>query len=214
MKRAVALIGAILSVLVLVIGMMTLNKQPADLDVDGQDDMLLEQLFDAESATLGADYYIYSYRELDEIVEALTGIYQGERENVNALDGAYQASGETIKAGSGLHVTLKNGFGWLMTAMGLITIAALVNAFSATIIFKKKQAAREEERRRLRRDLHDHLGPTLASPGLTASTAADLIPTNPTKATALVKVLQIEIRATVGHIRRLVYDLRPQLSTN
>jgi signal transduction histidine kinase len=69
--------------------------------------------------------------------------------------------------------------------------------------------AREEERRRLRRDLHDDLAPTLASLGLTASTAADLIRTNPTTATALVKELQTEIRATVGNIRRLVYDLRP-----
>ena len=69
--------------------------------------------------------------------------------------------------------------------------------------------AREEERRRLRRDLHDDLAPTLASLGLTASTVADLIPTNPERATALVKELQTEIRATVGNIRRLVYDLRP-----
>ena len=69
--------------------------------------------------------------------------------------------------------------------------------------------AREEERRRLRRDLHDDLAPTLASLGLTASTVADLIQTNPTTATALVKELQTEIRATVGNIRRLVYDLRP-----
>ena len=69
--------------------------------------------------------------------------------------------------------------------------------------------AREEERRRLRRDLHDDLAPTLASLGLTASTVADLISTNPTTATTLAKELQTEIRATVGNIRRLVYDLRP-----
>ena len=69
--------------------------------------------------------------------------------------------------------------------------------------------AREEERRRLRRDLHDDLAPTLASLGLTASTAADMISTNPATATKLVKELQTEIRATVGNIRRLVYDLRP-----
>lgn len=69
--------------------------------------------------------------------------------------------------------------------------------------------AREEERRRLRRDLHDDLAPTLASLGLMASTVADLIPINPTRAAKLVKELQAEIRATVGNIRRLVYDLRP-----
>jgi signal transduction histidine kinase len=69
--------------------------------------------------------------------------------------------------------------------------------------------AREEERRRLRRDLHDDLAPTLASLGLMASTVADLIPTNPATAATLVQELQAEIRATVGNIRRLVYDLRP-----
>jgi signal transduction histidine kinase len=69
--------------------------------------------------------------------------------------------------------------------------------------------AREEERRRLRRDLHDDLGPTLASLGLTASTVADLIQKNPTEATKLVKELESQMRATVGNIRRLVYDLRP-----
>jgi signal transduction histidine kinase len=69
--------------------------------------------------------------------------------------------------------------------------------------------AREEERRRLRRDLHDDLGPTLASLGLAASTVADMIPTNPSAATKLVKELESQIRATVGNIRRLVYDLRP-----
>jgi signal transduction histidine kinase len=69
--------------------------------------------------------------------------------------------------------------------------------------------AREEERRRLRRDLHDDLGPTLASLGLAASTVAELIPTNPTMATQLVKELESQIRGTVGNIRKLVYDLRP-----
>jgi signal transduction histidine kinase len=69
--------------------------------------------------------------------------------------------------------------------------------------------AREEERRRLRRDLHDDLGPTLASLGLAASTVAELIPKNPTAATKLVKELESQMRATVGNVRRLVYDLRP-----
>ncbi len=68
---------------------------------------------------------------------------------------------------------------------------------------------REEERRRLRRDLHDGLGPTLAALALTASTVGDLIPIDPAAATKLVTELQNEIRATVGDIRRLVYELRP-----
>ncbi len=69
--------------------------------------------------------------------------------------------------------------------------------------------AREEERRRLRRDLHDGLAPTLATLALTASSAGDLIQTNPAAATSLVVELETEIRAAVADIRRLVYELRP-----
>jgi signal transduction histidine kinase len=69
--------------------------------------------------------------------------------------------------------------------------------------------AREEERRRLRRDLHDSLGPTLAALALKATTVSDLIPTNPAAATQLSNELYADIRATVGEIRRLVYALRP-----
>ncbi|MDP9475812.1 MAG: sensor histidine kinase [Actinomycetota bacterium] len=69
--------------------------------------------------------------------------------------------------------------------------------------------AREEERRRLRRDLHDELAPTLAALGLSAATVGELIPTDPEGATSANEKLRKTIRATVGDVRRLVYDLRP-----
>jgi signal transduction histidine kinase len=69
--------------------------------------------------------------------------------------------------------------------------------------------AREEERRRLRRDLHDDLGPTLAALALNATTMSDLIPTDPNAAIQLANELQSELRVTIGHVRRLAYELRP-----
>ncbi len=68
---------------------------------------------------------------------------------------------------------------------------------------------REEERRRLRRDLHDELAPTLAALGLSAATVGELIPTDPKGAASANEKLRAAVRATVGDVRRLVYDLRP-----
>lgn len=69
--------------------------------------------------------------------------------------------------------------------------------------------AREEERRRLRRDLHDGLGTTLAALHLQAGGIRTLINDDPVAASSLVDELQSDIRAAIADIRRLVYDLRP-----
>jgi signal transduction histidine kinase len=68
--------------------------------------------------------------------------------------------------------------------------------------------AREEERRRLRRDLHDGLGPTLAALTLKLDTARNLLGSDP-RADALLEDLSVRMQAAVGDIRRLVYALRP-----
>jgi signal transduction histidine kinase len=69
--------------------------------------------------------------------------------------------------------------------------------------------SREEERRRLRRDLHDELGPTLAGLALRASTAADLMPRDPPRARQILRELQSSLRDSVGTVRELARDLRP-----
>jgi len=69
--------------------------------------------------------------------------------------------------------------------------------------------AQEEERRRLRRDLHDGVGPTLASFSQRLDTAADLVNTDPQASIALLKDIKGQVKNTVTEIRRLVYALRP-----
>jgi len=69
--------------------------------------------------------------------------------------------------------------------------------------------AREEERRRLRRDLHDGLGPTLASQTFKLDAALDLLETDPVAVRRLLAELKAQTQATVADIRRLVYELRP-----
>lgn len=68
---------------------------------------------------------------------------------------------------------------------------------------------REDERLRIRRDLHDELGPLLASQGLKLSAAMKVIRTKPEKAEALVEDIIQQSQQTVADIRRLVHGLRP-----
>ena len=70
-------------------------------------------------------------------------------------------------------------------------------------------AAREEERRRLRRDLHDGLGPSLASTLMQLEAAHDLVHRDPDAASALIEQLTDQTEAGIAEIRRLVDGLRP-----
>jgi signal transduction histidine kinase len=69
--------------------------------------------------------------------------------------------------------------------------------------------AREEERRRLRRDLHDGLGPTLAAHSLKVGKARTLIPQHPQTASEILSTLETDLAASLGEIRRLVEALPP-----
>ena len=69
--------------------------------------------------------------------------------------------------------------------------------------------AREEERRRLRRDLHDGLGPALSSLTLQLDTVRNLYQNNPSAADALLVDLKVQVQNAISDIRRLVYALRP-----
>jgi signal transduction histidine kinase len=68
---------------------------------------------------------------------------------------------------------------------------------------------REEERRRLRRDLHDGLGPALAAMAMQSEAARDLLTSNPEQADALLSDLTEQLQAATADIRRLVHELRP-----
>ncbi len=68
--------------------------------------------------------------------------------------------------------------------------------------------AREEERRRLRRNLHDGLGPALSSAMLKLGAARRLLPPD-SPADGVLTEVRNDLRATVADVRRLVYDLRP-----
>jgi signal transduction histidine kinase len=69
-------------------------------------------------------------------------------------------------------------------------------------------AAQEEERQRIARELHDGVGPALASLNLRLRTAGKLVQPNPAAAQELKELADLT-QANIQDIRRLIYDLRP-----
>lgn len=70
-------------------------------------------------------------------------------------------------------------------------------------------SAREEERRRLRRDLHDGLGPALAGVTLGLHAARATLRKDVGHAERMLDQLEAQVEEVVRDIRRLVYGLRP-----
>jgi two-component system NarL family sensor kinase len=69
--------------------------------------------------------------------------------------------------------------------------------------------AREEERRRLRRDLHDGLGPVLTAVGLNLDAAQAGMTTDPVSAGTHLGNAKEATTQALADLRRLVHDLRP-----
>ena len=97
-----------------------------------------------------------------------------------------------------------------------IVAPLLAQTLRARALAEEVQASREqaitsieEERRRLRRDLHDGLGPTLSGIAFTADAARNTLHDEPAVADDLLRRLRAEASMAVGEIRRLVYDMRP-----
>jgi two-component system NarL family sensor kinase len=118
-----------------------------------------------------------------------------------------------------LHVGVRTGESTLGAAdrnvLSLVA-APLAVAVHATLLSSQLQAsrerlvtAREEERRRLRRDLHDGLGPTLTGVALSADAATNLLATDPDRTRTLITGVSADVRTAIADVRRLVEDLRP-----
>jgi signal transduction histidine kinase len=67
----------------------------------------------------------------------------------------------------------------------------------------------EEERRRIRRDLHDGLGPALAGLTFTIDAARNLAPSDLAEADELLASAGEQTQTLIADVRRLIYGLRP-----
>ena len=92
--------------------------------------------------------------------------------------------------------------------LGIAIHSVLVN-FEIQRARERAVAAREDERRRLRRDLHDGLGPQLAGQAFTLDLAVRQLHSEPEQVEALLKGVRKQTEDAIALIRELVYGLRP-----
>jgi two-component system NarL family sensor kinase len=168
------------------------------------------------------------------IAETIVQIVHVPYVQIEMYNGATVAAGKSFSAGKRTRIELVYRdalVGWLevmsrlpgepLTASEYRLLHSLARQVSITLhvaqLSDALQAsreqlvlAREEERRRIRRDLHDGLGPTLASLRLQLSALRNIVGNNP-DAEQMIDELRSDVRSATGEIRRLVYDLRPPM---
>ncbi|MFS1300956.1 sensor histidine kinase [Streptosporangium longisporum] len=92
-------------------------------------------------------------------------------------------------------------------------LAELAHAVRLTADLRRSRehilTSREEERRRLRRDLHDGLGPTLASLAMTVDEARIRLDRDPEAVEELLVRVRDQMGTAIVDVRDLVYGLRP-----
>jgi two-component system NarL family sensor kinase len=92
-----------------------------------------------------------------------------------------------------------------------LTVAAQASRLADALQVSRQRAisGREEERRRIRRDLHDGLGPVLTAVVLNADAALRLLGTDRARSAELLETLRDQTIGAIEDIRRLALDLRP-----
>lgn len=88
-------------------------------------------------------------------------------------------------------------------------VAAAQYVEELTLSRERLVLGREEERARLRRDLHDGLGPALAGLSLALTAARRLLRSAPDAADALLQTAESEASTSWLDVRRILDDLRP-----
>ncbi|WNM39817.1 histidine kinase [Micromonospora halotolerans] len=91
---------------------------------------------------------------------------------------------------------------------GQIAVAVRAARLEEDLRESRERIVREEERRRLRRDLHDGLGPLLAAASLQVDVLAERVAEDPAAQPLAAKIKSV-IGQSVSDVREIVHGLRP-----
>jgi two-component system NarL family sensor kinase len=135
-------------------------------------------------------------------------------EDIEVLPLIYQTEtvGQLILAPRGRGETFSQGDRQLLETIARQAGIAAYNVRLAGDLQRSRErlvTTREEERRRLRRDLHDGLGPVLASVSFKLDAARNLVGGEAEDAGQLISEVKAQIQTALADIRRIAYNLRP-----
>ncbi len=133
---------------------------------------------------------------------------------VQEIDIAYQGEpvGRLVLPVQGLRSMLSRRDQGLLVDLvrqAAVAIRARLLATELQVSRERLVIGREDDRRRIRRDLHDGLGPVLGGVALRPQAAGNAIETDPSRARELVGLARTEVSDALDDVRRLVHDLRP-----
>ena len=141
-----------------------------------------------------------AYGSPPEEPEALPLVYQ--REEIGRLVIAPRAPGEQLSTAD--RTLLEDLARQTEVAVHAVRLTADLQGSRERLV-----TTREEERRRLRRDLHDGIGPTLTGLALQLNAARKLVRSRPADAEERLGLLEQRTEETIAEMRRLIYGLRP-----
>ncbi|WP_433017836.1 histidine kinase [Kribbella sp. CA-294648] len=148
---------------------------------------------------------------VDERKVAEHGELPGDRQAITLLSGDQRVGELVVGLRSGEHRLDAADERVLALLAAPLTVAVQAGRLAEELQFSRQRviSGQEEERRRIRRDLHDGLGPVLTGVVLNADAALRLLNADPGRSAELLANLRDQTISAIEEIRRLAYDLRP-----
>lgn len=188
-----------------------LVEQIVSLDPGSDPELLLQRLARTLSEALHLRFAAISLNEPGGTLRASYGTSEGVPHRVRLVRGTEDVGYLELDVGHG-----REPFGQADQRLLAAIATHAAAAVSATTLNRDLQESRarlvtrrEEERRRIRRDLHDGVGPKLALLAMNLEVIKDLIKRDPDSAERLLDDAGSRTHEAISEIRQVVSNLRP-----
>ena len=188
-----------------------LVEQIVSLEPGNDPQLMLQRLARTLSEALHLPFVAITLHEPGRVMRAAHGTIEGALHRVALVRGTTEVGYVELDVGHG-----REPFGHrdqrLLAAIATHA-AATVSATTLNLDLQESRArlvaSREEERRRIRKDLHDGVGPKLALLSMNLEVIKDLIAEDPGSAERLVDAAGARAHEAISEVRRVVRNLRP-----